>query len=187
MIQPAVVAPITQEWNEAFLRVESYLRAHHLESRVLLNALARQILADAQALGARRPGEHPVVLAMEAANAAIGAWYTRVLGEGDASDERFLSRGRMALLLSDLPRRAPEYFLSPRDPPAELMESMRGGRLQSGPEIRFTHMPPTLFDEIVGDSADPVRARLSRRAVARVIGFWIGLAVVLGFAWGWTH
>ncbi|MBC8010917.1 MAG: hypothetical protein H7067_12570, partial [Burkholderiales bacterium] len=41
--------PVGPGWDEAFLRVESYLRAHQIESRLVLNRLAMEIVRAARA------------------------------------------------------------------------------------------------------------------------------------------
>src|SRR5436190_1545812 len=104
--------PANAAWDEAFLRVESYLRAHQIESRVLLNQRTTEILAAARALAARHPEEAPVTLAIQVAHARIGEWLVHSLGEGDWADERFRARGRLALLMAEVPRKYPERFLA---------------------------------------------------------------------------
>src|SRR5579863_8664 len=63
-------------WDEAFLRVQSYLRAHGLESPVLLNQATAGIIREARE-NPGPAGTEPVARAMEAAHARIGAWFAR--------------------------------------------------------------------------------------------------------------
>lgn len=181
------VAPADPAWDEAFLRVESYLRAHHIESRVLLNSLAITIMAKTRSLAESRPGEEVVTLAMQVTNAEMGTWFARVFGEGDWSDERFRARGRLALLLANLPARWPEHFLTPDALPADSSEAMRTCAFQPGPELRFSHMPPTSLVDVMGDTTDPAHARASRQAILRAASCWLLLVGLLGFAWISSH
>jgi hypothetical protein len=182
----AVAAP-DPAWDEAFLRVESYLRAHHIESRTLLNGLATMLIAKARQVAATQPGDEPVTVAMQVTNAEIGAWFARVLGEGDWSDERFRARGRLALLLTNLAEKYPHYFLSSEPLPADLAAAMRACTFQPGPEVRFSHMPPTPLDEIMGDASDPTRAPSAPRSLLRAACTWLILAGAIGFAWVSSH
>ena len=95
--------PVNADWDEAFLRVESYFRAHQIESRVLLNQLTSEIISAARLLARDLPEVPPVTVAMRMAHARIGEWLVRALGEGHWADERFRARGRLALLLTKLP------------------------------------------------------------------------------------
>src|SRR5688572_9771073 len=118
--QPAPALPITAAWDDAFLRVESYLRAHQIESRVILNHLTTDILTAARALAVEHPEEAPVTLAINVTHARIGQWMVDALGEGDWADERFRARGRLALLMAEIPQRCPEKFLSLEELPSEI-------------------------------------------------------------------
>src|SRR5688500_4947713 len=81
--------PIDAEWDNAFMRVESYLRAHHIESRSLLTRLTTEILAEARALVPMAAGESPLETSMRVAQTRIGNWLQRSVGDGTWSDERF--------------------------------------------------------------------------------------------------
>lgn len=103
-------------WDEAFLRVESYFRAHQIESRILLNRLVMEVIMAARA--AALPSADPVALAMREAERRTNAWFARVLGDAaDPDDERLGTRGRIALVLCDVPARWPQHFLADAPPP----------------------------------------------------------------------
>ena len=141
---PIPVVPPTSEWDEAFSRVESYLRAHQVESRVLLNQLATEILADARTLALEHPDERPVTLAMQITHARIGEWLVHALGEGDWADEHFRARGRLAVLMADVPRRCPEQFLSHERLPNDVERGLASAQLRPGPEVKLARMPSWL-------------------------------------------
>lgn len=184
---PAPVTPAASPaWDAAFLRVESYLRAHHIESRVLLNHLTAEIIRRARELAGDADGDEVVTLAMTVAHAQMGLWFARIFPEGDWSDERFRARGRLALLLSDVPGRWSQCFLSREPLPQELVESMRQSEFQAGPELRFTNMPPTPLNHIFGDDADPERAPSSRFPALRTVVGGLLVMGIIGIAWAAT-
>src|SRR5688572_19828617 len=151
---PTPALPISAEWDEAFLRVESYLRAHQIESRVLLNHLTTDILTAARDLATEHPHEPPVTLAMHVAHARIGEWLVHALGEGDWADERFRARGRLALVMAEIPGRCPEKFLSAEELPPETRAQLVEARLYPGPELRLASMPPSLLEFPLGEAVE---------------------------------
>jgi hypothetical protein len=174
-------------WDEAFLRVESYLRAHHFESRVWLNQLATRLITEAKTVAESRPDEEIVTLAMRVAQDRIGAWFARVFGAGEGADERLRARGRLALVLTGLPERWPQYFLSDDPLPEELTTAMRHCAFQPGPELRFTNMPPSAIEFAFGESADPDRPSASRAPFLRAAASWLVLVGLIGLAWVASH
>ncbi len=179
--------PVDADWDEAFLRVESYLRAHHVESRVLLTRLTTEILTDARALTAQYSGEAPVTVAMRVAQARIGEWLQQSLGEGDWADERFRARGRLALLLSELPREAPELLLSREALPAPLADRLTNAQLEPAPGMRPIAMPPAPLDFPLSGMVEESWVTFSRSAFMRSAASWLLFVGVLGFAWIATH
>jgi hypothetical protein len=171
-------------WEDAFLRVESYLRAHHLESRVLLNQLVSEIIREARAPA--QPGGPPVAAAMSATQTRIGAWFARAGNAGDWSDERVRVRARLALLLADLPRRWDHCFLSVPVPP-ELVAALASGLLQPGPELRFSNMPAAPLEFGFDDPDDPNALRRGGWLMVRAAASWLSIVGLLGVAWAASH
>ena len=174
-------------WDEAFLRVESYLRAHHLESRVLLNKLATDIIREAQATGGQNPGDEPVVLAMRVTHARIGAWFSLSSKEADWSNERVRARGRLAMLLSNLAARWPNSFLSGPPVEPELSAALGSGRLMSGPELRLSNMPPAPLEFGFDDYGDPRLPKKDAGLFLRAAVPWVLLVGLFGVAWAASH
>lgn len=175
--------PVDAAWDEAFLRVESYLRAHHIESRLLLTRLTSEILDTARELITQFPSEAPVTTAMRVAQARIGDWFQRAMGEGDWSDDRFRARGRLALLMSELPQRAPEHFLSPDPLPAGERDCLSGARLQPGPDMRPTGMPPAPLEFPLAGMVEKNWVTFSRSTFNRAVASWALFIGFLGVAW----
>jgi len=179
--------PIDAEWDNAFLRVESYLRSHHIESRSLLNRLTTEILTAARALGPQAPGELPVETAMHVAQTRIGEWLQRAVGEGTWSDERFRARGRLALLMSGVPEHCPEYFLSDQSLPESDVRRLTNAQLQPGPEMRPVGMPPATVEFPLSEMAEEKWNTFSRSTFTRAAASWACFVGFLAVAWAATR
>ena len=191
---PASPEPMGPAWDEAFLRVESYLRAHQIESRLVLNRLALEIVraarmtADKPAVAPESPDD-PVALAMREAERRTTAWFTRVLGDAvDPDDERLGTRGRIALVMADVPARWPQYFLAETPPPPELVEAMRAAYIEAGPELELTRMVPRALDfGPIANVADEAWKTFARWPVLRAILGWLLFVGLLAAAWRAAH
>ncbi len=182
--------PEGPDWDEAFLRVESYLRAHQIESRLVLNRLAEEIVLAAHAGLTANPAASadPVASAMREASRRTERWFASVLGDAvDPDDERLGTRGRIALVMADVPARWPQHFLAETPPPPELVEAMRAAYLEAGPELELSRMVPRPFDfGPIANAADEAWQTFSRWPVLRVILGWlvfVGLLTALWFAY----
>jgi hypothetical protein len=183
--------PVGPAWDEAFLRVESYLRAHQIESRLVLNRLAVEIIHAARA-AADTPagaGVDPVALAMREAERRTTAWFASVLGDAaDPEDERLGTRGRIALVMADVPARWPQHFLASAPPPPELVEAMRAAYLEAGPELELTRMVPRPLDfGPIANVADEAWKTFKRWPVLRAVAGWTFFIGLLAAAWWATH
>lgn len=167
-------------WDEAYVRVESYLRAHRVHPRIRLVRLTMRILHQAQQ--DIQPGESPVGAAMRVTDAMIEAWLKRILQHDEAAGARAQLRGRLALVMADVPERWPEEFLSEEDPPKDLQEAVRAAYLEAGPEVRFSNMAPRPINlgpiaNLAGDTWEALlRWPLLRSVLAVSLG--LGLAVI---------
>lgn len=184
--------PAGTDWDEAFLRVESYLRAHQIESRLVLNRLAREIISAAfiQYRTLQKPQDtDPVAMAMQLAERRMEAWFARVLGDAaDPNDERLGTRGRIALVMADVPARWPQYFLSEAEPPEELVSAMRTAYLEAGPELDLSRMVPRPFDfGPIANAADEAWRTFARWPVLRVLLAWLVFVLLLAGLWFATH
>jgi hypothetical protein len=180
-------APTSPDWDEAFLRVESYLRAHGLESRVLINQITSEIIREALALVFDGRTGAPVTLALQLTHQRIGEWYARTGQEIDWTNERMRAQGRLALVNADLPGRWPNAFLSPDPVPADLAAAIASFQLLPAPELYLSAMPPAPLEfgfHEPGDHFD-----LSRRMwlPARTLVSWLLIFGVFGMAWAASH
>lgn len=178
-VSPSLADPA---WDDAFLRVESYLRAHRLESRELLNRLASSIIREARHQSASQPTLAPVEIAMKVTHERIGTWFSKVYPEADWSHERQRTNGRLALVMADLPGKWSNHFLADDTVPAELSDGMTAFSLQSGPELRFSNMPPAPLEFGFDDASDPGRRQRDRWVLARAAVSWFMIIGVVSAA-----
>jgi hypothetical protein len=183
----AAPIPLDPEWDEAFLRVESYLRAHYLESRVLLNRLTTEIVQQAREGARADPAQVPVVAAMHVTHARIAAWFARLGHAATEADAPEPVRGRLALVLADFPRRWADWFLSAGPIPPELQAALASGVLQVGPEVRFSNMPPAPLEFGFAAPAVPHSPGRQRWAFLRAAATWLSIVGLFGAAWAASH
>lgn len=183
----AAAVPAGSDWDEAFLRVESYLRAHHLESRVLLNHLATEIIAQSRERARENPDVAPVTLAMSVTHERIGAWFARAGRDGDWSNERVRAGDRLALVLADLPGRWANCFLATAPVPRELTAALSSATLEPGPELRFSNMPPAPLEFGFNDAGQPKPPNRGGRFLMRAGGSWLAVVGLLGVVWAASH
>jgi len=183
----APLSPADPDWDEAFLRVQSYLRSHGLESPVLLSQITGEIIRDAEARAAAGRTDAPVTLAMEVTHAFIGAWFARAGQQIDWANERARAQGRLALIIADLPGRWANYFLSPEPVPAELAAAMTSFQILPGPELSLSNMPPALLEFGFAESGDPVLAAKKTWLPLRSMVSWLFIVGLFGVAWAAGH
>lgn len=176
-----------QAWDEAFLRVESYLLAHHLDSRVQLNHLTADIIRDARTRVSDDPAVAPVVAAMQALQGRIGAWFARAGNTGDWSDERVRARARLALLTAELPGHRADFFLTTGRVPPQLATALAAGALVPGPELRLSSMPPAPLEFGFSDPAEPAVPGRSGWTRLREAAGWLSIVGLFGAAWAASH
>ncbi|HEX2099189.1 MAG TPA: hypothetical protein VHF69_00915 [Candidatus Synoicihabitans sp.] len=175
-------------WDEAYLRVESYLRAHQIESRILLNELAADIIREARQRARSRAGLEPTSTALQVANERMAAWFDQMLGGESQSRERIGVRGRLALVMADVPGRWPHYFLRRDAVAPEMVEAMRAAYLEAGPELQFSNMAPRPIDlgPIANVAGETWRTFL-RWPMLRAIAGWLIIVGLLGATWVLTR
>jgi hypothetical protein len=183
----AGVVPTSSAWDEAFLRVESYLRAHHLESRVRLNELVTDIIREARERQEVSSEESPVGAAMSVAHARIGTWFKRVGNGGDWTDPRVRVRARLALVLANLPATRMGGFLSDEAVSPSLAEALATGLLQPGPQVRFSNMAAAPLEFGFDEPDNPHTPKRSLWTSVRAAAGWLLITGFFGVAWAASH
>jgi hypothetical protein len=174
-------------WDEAFLRVESYLRTYGLESHVLLHQVTAAIIEEARDKARGGATENPVELAMNATQSHIGAWLARSGHPVDWTNDRIRAQGRLALIVADLPSRWPNSFLSSDPFPADLAVAMASSHVLPAPDMRVSNMAPEPLEFGLLEPGDP---RIQSKRIWIPIRAFVPWLLIFGFfgvAWASSH
>jgi hypothetical protein len=172
-----------EAWNEAYVRIEDYLRAHRIHYRLHQPRLIRTILERAARRHEADPSLDPTVLAAQEIERLMDDWFADVLEERGQPHARIAVDGRVALLLCDGPQRWPAAFLDEHNVPAEFVEAMRASSITAGPDLEVSSMVarPIEFGPI-SDAAEETLERFERWPILRTLLLWLlfagGLAVI---------
>jgi hypothetical protein len=136
-----------EEWNAAYEKVENYFHALRVRNKALLGRLVLRVLERAAHRAPAEPERSATQLAAEEMDRIVIEWFAEVLQEPPANADQMLStRGRLALLLADMPGRWQEQFLRPGPWPKEFISAMRETYLRAGPDFQLSKMTPRPFD-----------------------------------------
>jgi hypothetical protein len=135
-----------EEWNGAYSKVESYFHALRVRNKVLLGQLVALVLERAMKRSTGEPQRSATELAVEEMDHLVNEWFAQVLQDPLAGGEMLSTRGRMALLLADMPGRWQDQFLRPGPWPEEFVAAMRDGYLRAGPDFQLVKMTPRPLD-----------------------------------------
>ena len=168
-----------EEWNAAYSKVESYFHALRVRNKVLLGQLVARVLERAMQQSAREPERSATELAVEEMDHLVNEWFAQVLQAPPAGAEMLSTRGRLALLLADMPGKWQDQFLRPGPWPAEFALKMREMYLRAGPDFQLAKMTPRPLD------LGPITTltQLSHLPYFKMAASWIlfGLLLVLLF------
>ena len=110
----------------------------------------------------------------------VTGWFAEVLQLSPANADQMLStRGRLALLLADMPGKWQEQFLRPGPWPEEFVEAMRETFFRAGPDFQLSKMVPRPLD--LGPLT--TLSNLGKLPYVRMLSAWLiyGLLLVLIF------
>jgi hypothetical protein len=172
------------EWNAAYGKVESYFHALRIRNKVLLGRLVILVLKRAIRRAPQEPHLSATELAAEEMDLVVTEWFGQVLQEAPAGVNHMLStRGRLALLLVDMPGKWQEQFLHPPPWPEEFIKAMRDAYLRAGPDFQLAKMAPRPLD--LGPIA--TLSNLSLLPFRKMILVWIALMLVFVLLFLLTH
>ena len=172
------------EWNAAYSKVESYFRALRVRNKVLLGRVVVQVLQRAMARAALEPQRSATELAAEEMDHVITEWFGAVLQQAPTGTDQMLStRGRLALLLADMPGKWQDQFLNPGPWPKEFIDRMRESYLRAGPDFQLSKMTPRPLD--LGPIA--TLTNISRLPYVRMLALWIFFGLLLVAVFIFTH
>lgn len=173
-----------EEWNAAYLKVESYFHALRIRNRVLLGELVQQVLDRAMRRATQEPERTATELAAEEMDLLVTEWFAAVLERIPTGIEHVLNtRGRLALLLADMPGKWQDQFLRPGPWPKEFVDAMQDAYLRAGPDFQLSQMTPRPLD------LGPITTltNLGNLPVKQMITIWIGFLAVLGMIFWFTR
>ena len=135
------------EWNAAYVKVENYFHALRIRNKPLLGQLVLRVLERAQRRAPAATAHSATELAAEEMDRIVTEWFAEVLQTSPIGSEHTLStRGRLALLLADMPGKWQDQFLRPGPWPAEFVEAMRESFFRAGPDFQLSKMTPRPLD-----------------------------------------
>ena len=136
-----------EEWNAAYVKVENYFHALRIRNKPLLGQLVLRVLERAQRRATAEPQRSATELAVEEMERLVTGWFADVLQTSPTNADQMLStRGRLALLLADMPGKWQEQFLRPGPWPEEFTSAMRETFLRAGPDFQISKMTPRPLD-----------------------------------------
>lgn len=136
-----------EEWNGAYAKVESYFHALRIRNKPLLGQLVLRVLERAQRRAPAELGISATQLAAEEMDRIVTEWFSEVLQTSPMNNDQTLStRGRLALLLADMPGRWQDQFLRPGPWPEEFTSAMRETFFRAGPDFQLSKMTPRPLD-----------------------------------------
>jgi hypothetical protein len=136
-----------EEWNAAYAKVESYFHALRIRNKPLLGELVLRVLERAQQRAPAEPHRSATQLAAEEMDRIVTEWFSEVLQSPPTKADQTLStRGRLALLLADMPGKWQDQFLRPGPWPEEFTSAMREAFLRAGPDFQLSKMTPRPLD-----------------------------------------
>jgi hypothetical protein len=136
-----------EEWNAAYMKVENYFHALRVRNKALLGQLVLRVLDRAMRRAPAEPDRSATQLAAEEMDHLVTEWFGEVLQSPSAKADQTLStRGRLALLLADMPGKWQEQFLRPGPWPEEFTTAMREAFLRAGPDFQLSKMAPRPLD-----------------------------------------
>ena len=181
-----------EDWNEAYEKVENYLRACRVGShlhRARLTALVLQrvhdrLQADPQEGELNIPG-----MAIDEVRNRIEEWIGHYLPQQVIQGKSIsLGNSMLALYLGDGPMRWPYAFLDSVNRPDELAEIIRARIVRTGPDFAFSSMVPREIDlglvpELMGGAMESFESA----PVLRTVLVWSLFLGLLAFLFWYTH
>jgi hypothetical protein len=164
--------------------VESYFHALRIRNKPLLGQLVLRVLERAQRRAPAEPNVSATQLAAEEMDRIVTEWFSEVLQSPPTKADNTLStRGRLALLLADMPGKWQDQFLRPGPWPQEFSSAMRETFLRAGPDFQLSKMTPRPLD------LGPIMTltSLGRLPYFRMVLVWTLFALLLVVVFWLTH
>ena len=173
-----------EEWNAAYVKVENYFHALRVRNKPLLGQMVLRVLERAQRRAPDESGRSATEIAAEEMDRFVTSWFAEVLQTSPLGSEQTLStRGRLALLLADMPGKWQDQFLRPGPWPQEFVDSMRESFFRAGPDFQLSKMTPRPLD------LGPITTltNFGRLPYVRMVLVWTFFALLLIAIFWLTH
>jgi len=155
-----------------------------IRNKVLLGRLVIHVLKRAMRRAPEETQLSATELAAEEMDLVVTEWFGQVLQEEPLGANHMLStRGRLALLLVDMPGKWQEQFLHPPPWPEEFIKAMREAYLRAGPDFQLAKMAPRPLD--LGPMAS--LSNLSMLPFRKMIFAWLLLMLLFVALFVVTH
>jgi len=172
------------EWNAAYVKVENYFHALRIRNKPLLGQLVLRVLERAQRRAPAAPSCSATEIAGEEMDKLVTDWFADVLQTSPTGTDQMLStRGRLALLLADMPGKWQDQFLRPGPWPQEFVEAMRESFFRAGPDFQLSKMTPRPLD------LGPITTltNFGKLPYVRMVMVWAFFGLLLVFIFWLTH
>ncbi|MEY4917650.1 MAG: hypothetical protein RL616_1563 [Verrucomicrobiota bacterium] len=172
------------EWNAAYVKVENYFHALRIRNKPLLGQMVLRVLERAQRRAPAEPQHSATEIAAEEMDKFVTDWFAEVLQTSPVGSEQTLStRGRLALLLADMPGKWQDQFLRPGPWPQEFVDAMRESFFRAGPDFQLSKMSPRQLD------LGPITTltNFGKLPYVRMILVWAMFALLLVAIFWLTH
>jgi hypothetical protein len=173
-----------EEWNAAYVKVENYFHALRIRNKPLLGQLVLRVLERAQRRAPAELDRSATEIAAEEMDRLVTSWFAEVLQASPTGTDQMLStRGRLALLLADMPGKWQDQFLRPGPWPAEFVAAMRESFFRAGPDFQLSKMTPRPLD------LGPISSltNLGKLPYVRMALAWSAFALLLVVVFWLTH
>ena len=173
-----------EDWNAAYVKVENYFHALRVRNKLLLGQLVQRVIDRAMNRAPAEPARSATQLAAEEMDHLVTEWFGEVLqSPSSKADQTLSTRGRLALLLADMPGKWQEQFLRPGPWPEEFTTAMREAFLRAGPDFQLSKMTPRPLD------LGPITtlSNLGKLPYVRMTLAWTGFALLLIVFFWLTH
>jgi len=168
-----------EEWNSAYAKVESYFHALRIQNKVLLGQLVIHVIERAMRRAPNEPQRNATEIAAEEMDKLVTDWFSQVLQEQPTNvDQQLSTRGRLALLLADMPGKWQDQFLRPGPWPEEFVSAMRETYLRAGPDFQLSKMTPRPLDLGPIATLDSFSRLPYFKMISVWVLFWIALVVI---------
>ena len=163
-----------EQWNAAYVRIEDYLRAHRIHSRLHQSRLIQLVLERAARRHEVQPALNPTALAAEEIEQLMDAWFADMLDGRGQPHDRIAIDGRLALLLCDGAEKWPYAFLDERHIPREFALAMRAGVVEAGPDLAVSSMVPRPIDlGAIPEAAGETIEQIEKWPILRTLLLWL--------------